>query len=538
MLRRSPAVCRRSPWCPLLGVILLAFLVKACAEPQPRDGNYEPTEPQLARAAASCDVGPDGEPCVVVRVKAPGNMDLPDGLIVTLVAGQNGPYDDGGRVDGTPLKQPISDGVAVFQAPDYDLQPGGYCAWVAPVTDWNAFTAGGSFVVPTSLAVPTEGSTEPVGGAVSDTERKSVPLTGGAYEDNCLWFWPSASPSTPPGVLEEGGSLTFDLTLQTAASYAAHCHSTQGGENQTGLPVDCPTWGIVPLDEDDAGEQLSVAEILEKIPWADATMYGAGVRIGILESVGFGDASYLYGLTPGQVIAIETAQNDLTASAYDKEPKGGSKKHPAVTETVELDYLPLACTDETEPAESADPGVPGIDFLTVHHGYYGKVSLQSGTFVADPERVAFWYRYVVNESGSTLVNLHARLKQRPGETDDFPETINVVGQIDFAGCPDNPPSPGYIEQDLGDSDKVRVDVSCRTPLDAAEGEIEAFLDFTFPGSRQVELRLDVTDGDTYPDPARSDYTRSMVLQEFWDGICPLNESPIGKSTDPKWWVAN
>lgn len=535
MIQRSPATYRATPWYLLLALTLSVFLIKGCAEPRSERTVSEPTAPQLAAATANCTVGSDGEPCIVVRVKAPGNMTLPEGLIVTLVAGSDGPFDASGRL----LKRPILDGVAVFEYDGgYQLAPGGYCAWVAPVTELEAFTAGGTFIVPTSIAVPM-GSAEPVGGAVSDTQRKSVPLTKAAYEHNCLWFYVS---SQPPGVLELGNSLTFDLTLQTAASIEARCHSTQGSGSGQGATVECPTWGVVALDEDDEGNPLSIEEIVQKFPWLDPALYSAGVRVGILASLGYGNASLLNGLTPGQAIAIETAQGDFTASASDKTPKGGSKKKPPETEAVDLDYLPLVCRDETEPAEPEDPGVSGIDLFTVHHGYLGYYSLATDRFEANPRRVAFWYRYVVRSNGSTTVQLHARLKQRPGETDNFPENINLVETVDFSDCPIGAPDPSHIVREIDEENSVIVDVSCRRPVDAtdASDELEAVWDFTFPGSRQVELRLEVVDGDgildTYPDPARADDTRSMVLQEFTPGYCPLSEGTIGKSNDPKWCI--
>ncbi|MGD2218262.1 MAG: hypothetical protein PVJ64_16000, partial [Gemmatimonadales bacterium] len=321
---------------------------------------------------------------------------------------------------------------------------------------------------------------------------------------------------------------------------------------------------------------------LAKIPWLDdvavpgeagKTAYdllSAGVRVGLLVVASYGEASTLY-VSPGESVEIEAALalQNLTASLTDKvaPSRGKGKKDGGSAETVDADLDPLACVVNTDPPEP-EGDADYLDFLTFNYGYFGLLALDKATFVAEPTSASIWYNYLPGtDPALQTVNAHFRFKRNDPDLvlegydfgpDAGPETINLVEDVDFRGCPNGGPDPGTFEIDLGEGVAATVHVACRVPIDeeaASAGEIRATWVLEYPASRLVEFRFqvsgDATGLDSYPSPDRSDpdITRSMVLIPYPlgdDGAiggygtaadCPLLEGAFGRSNDPKWWVA-
>lgn len=581
MFRRSPAKYSASPWYLLLGVILLAFLVKACAEPQPTQPPSESGDVQLAVGGSPKCQPTDAHGCVTVQVDIKGGGELPSDLVVTLVNGTDGPFDMDNPLDDPespwdgqpkPLMLPVMNGVAKFEPPDFTLPPGGFCATVRQGTV-EVLTAGGTFIVPTELFAPVSEAVA-VGPRVSESANKDAPLTKEAYEEFCLWEY---SDTDPPFEVAPGTAVSVRLTLGDATAIEVSCHFLQGSETAgTGETYDCPTWALADLTVYD-GEDIDADETLAKIPWLDDvevpgeegnTAYDlltAGVRVGVLVVASFGDASTLYA-SPGALLQIEAALAHLTASLTGKTAPGKGKKGGGGAESVDADLDPLSCVLNTDPPEPEGDAGGYLDFLEFTYGYDGLLALDQATFVADPERASIWYNYLPgSDPDLQSVNAHFRLKRNdPGlvlEGYDFtpdagPETINLVENVDFSGCPHGSPVPSTFGVDLGGGVSVAVEVSCRVPIDeaaAARGEIRATWVLEYPASRVVEFRFQVngeaTGLDNYPSPERSEpgIIRSMIqipyplgeggaIGGYGDAAdCPLLESTIGKSNDPKWW---
>ncbi len=534
MNRRSPAMSRATSFKLLFAVIALTFFAKACAEqPSTTDTNYEPTAPQLAAGgSASCTA-----PCVEVEVKAkPGNA-VAEGVLVTLVQGGQsgvGPFDQ----NGVPLfKLTNSNGVAVFDAADFDLigtsTELGYCAHVRPLTSVADATGGGPvFIVPNGTP---PSPSAPFQTAVTGPRLRSEVLTKKSYLDNCVrWSTPGQAPFAVTPTTAQRVSLTVNAT---GATLGVRCRFFDGGTAPSGAPGDeCPTWTLMDLGVDENNNPIS-------IPWQP--LLDPGVQVGLLISGSSGaNSANNNGLAFEETYEVEAAlqggDKQYTASLTNKKTAKGGKKDGTVTnETADMD--PLVCIEVSQPAESVGEVATGIDFLSpMRDGYLGELPLNSALFVADAEHVTIYYDQV-NRGGSAEVQLHMRAKQNPlFPPDGFSSTMNKVVKYNFAACPSGQPT---IISESGSAQLV-VEVECRATL-SDPTITHVVWSISIPGSRLVEWRLQTPFDESHPEEARNDDTRAMRPIAFPVGAdgqigggddCPLANSSIGKTNDPKWWT--
>jgi hypothetical protein len=462
---------------------------------------------------------------------------LVDGVVVTLVQGGQsgvGPFDQSLASlikltgdDGVP-------GVAVFEGFDLvgEFAELGYCAHVRPLTSVVDATGSGFYIVPN--ATPPSPSA-PFQTAVTGPRLRSEVLTKKSYLDNCV-RWTSASDA--PFTITPTTAQRIRMTVNaTAATLDVHCRFFDGGTAPTGSPTDeCPTWTLRDLGVDENGNPII-------IPWAPPL--DPGVRIGFLVSASSGtNAASNQGLAFEETYEVEAAlqggDRQYTSSLTGKKTGKGSKKEGSVTnETADMD--PLVCVEVSEPAESVGEVATGIDFLSpMRDGYLGELPLNSALFVADAEHVTIYYdqKYL---GGSAEVQLHMRAKQNPlFPPDGFSSTMNKVVKYDFAACPGGQPT---LVSETGAAELV-VEVECREDLSDAT-ITHVVWSISIPGTRLVEWRLQTSGGESHPEESREDDTRAMRAIAFpvgGDGQigggddCPLANSTIGKTNDPKWWT--
>ncbi|UCC72148.1 MAG: hypothetical protein JSV86_17545 [Gemmatimonadota bacterium] len=521
--------------------VLLALAVTAaaaisftnCTDNPPDEASYSPTAPQLA-VVSPCT----STPCVRVTVSFKGGDPPTVPVVVTLVHVKTqdggpgvGPFDELG--EPLMLETDPATGVITFQPDGVNgrtLLPGYYCGHARPLTAVSVATGGpgGTFVVPNAEAPPQEAA-KYIGVIATARGRESV-LNGPNYID-CL--------RDPPLVVTESSTLNLSWTMNAAtASLDVLCRFFDGATEN-----DCATWAIY-----DLSELLGTED--EPAWWKDRLE--EGVKPGLLVSAARANASRLYGLPLDELVQVEAAleiwhtgdnNEEFTASLKDKPtPKANKKSSTSQSATAFMD--PLVCVDYTEPDEPEGDATSGIDFLTVHDGYLGKLPLDGATFVVNPYRTAAWYNQL-DLGGSQNVKIHMRFKPNPDspipEDPTLPETISRQFTVDFSGCPNSQPSPALIEDEV-----VTVRVECRTQNDSTR----VTWSFGVLGSRTMEYRLEVVPEpgapgaqyDTHPGPARSGegVDRAMRYVGYTSGACPLAQSTISQlqSNDPKWAIPN
>ncbi len=131
--------------------------------------------------------------------------------------------------------------------------------------------------------------------------------------------------------------------------------------------------------------------------------------------------------------------------------------------------------------------------------------------------------------GDGVVKLRTRAKQNPDLPDDgLATTLSKTVRYDFSPCPDNPPT---FVSEVGDDEIVISAPECRAAPEAGVTQVKWSI--TIPETRLLEWRADAFK-DTHPETSRDDDTRSMRKIDLPDS-CPLTESSIGTSNDPKFW---
>lgn len=542
MIRRTPATYRVTPWHFVLAITVLGFMLEACAEPRSTQRDSEPTAPQLAASGATSCVAP----CVEVEVKVKPRSRPAAGVVVTLVQGGQsgvGPFDQSGDYNppsspGTLPGKPLvaltdENGVATFGS-DFDLIGSnpelGYCALVRPLTSVSDATAGNTFVVPNAAAPHPSASWQ---GAVTGERNRSEVLNKANYLDNCV-SWQTTSEA--PFVVTPTSAVRVSLTMNAAsAALEVLCRYFDGGESPTGSPADeeCPTWALIDLSD-------------EQIPWVPEDLE-QGVQIGLLASASGGvNAASNLGLAFQESYDVEAAlqgtDRQYTASLSQKEtPRGGKKGNGTTVATADLD--PLVCAEVTDPLESEGEVTEGVDFLDpISDGYLGLLPLIGALFIADAEHVTIFYDQV-HRGGSGEVTLHMRAKPNPYfEPDEYPSTMNKLVTYDFTACPAE--QPQFISE-TGAAELI-VEVECRRDLDDS-AITHVVWSITIPGTRVVEWRLQTPFDESHPEEARSDDPRAMRPIVYpvgedgdvgGDNDCPLANSTIGKSNDPKWWIGS
>ncbi len=523
----------------LLALALVAAAgttITNCADRRPEDASYGPTAPQFAATSPCTET-----PCVRVTVSFKGGdppadeFGNPVPVVVTLVHVKTpdgepgaGPFDAAG--EPLMLETDAATGVVTFQPSGADprtLLPGYYCGHARPLTEVSVATGGTgrSYVVPNAESPPPQAA-KYVGLVTASRGREAV-LNGPNYID-CL--------RNPPLEVTSSSTLNLGWTMNAAdASLDVLCRFFDGAPDDP-----CSTWAIFDLSE--------LIGTADEPQWWELE---PGVKPGLLVSAAHASQSRMYGLAPDQQVEVEATleieypnddNEEFTASLEDKPTPKSKKKSSTSTEaTAFMD--PLVCVDNSEPAEPEGDATWGIDFLTVHDGYYGKLPLNGPAFVANPYRTAIWY-YQLELGGTQQVKIHLRFKPNPDsdiyEDPTLPQTISRQFTVDFSGCPLGQPTPTLIEDDV-----VTVRVECREQDDMTR----VTWSFRVLGSRTMEYRLEALSDpegpsgaqyDTHPGPARSgdDINRAMRLIEYWAGDCPLDQSTIGQSNDPKWWIPN
>jgi hypothetical protein len=141
------------------------------------------------------------------------------------------------------------------------------------------------------------------------------------------------------------------------------------------------------------------------------------------------------------------------------------------------------------------------------------------------------------------VTLHLRAKENPlFPPDGYPSNINRLATYDFASCPTSQPT---LISGSGSSD-LAVEVECRADLDDPNLTHVVWTIILSEGiaGRLIEWRMGTPFGESHPEAARDDDVRSMRQIAFpvgedgaigGDDDCPLANSTIGKTNDPKWW---
>ena len=567
---------RTARWVVPVGLVIFAFLLKACTERDPTESTVS-SKPQLGQAAGNqCTfVDPDGvpqvfdAPCVEVTVTVSGQgKDEPAAdAVVELYNGGFGEGFTGEGLIGINLTD--DEGKVAFNLSEFvsEESPLGLCAVFKGLRDVQ-FALGGApsldappGVIPNEESDGVEDVSVDFEGRVTDTRKKDgVPLTLDNFVDNCInWDNPADAPF----------SVAFDeverLSLKTKASFnlETECRFSDGGLDFGTSDADCNSWMVLDLTKGIGLDDEPLCTLNETTLQWDCSKFWvgivpyAGIKPGLIVSgSGFGNAAINRGLVldanyQGELAFFGEAGEFFTASLKDVSQAGGDgkpgggkpPKDGATDLEASVDLLPTTCVTNALDESDGDGGT-GWDFRDpIKFGYFGDepyLNLAGNPiFPPDLTHITIWFDMAPPSGGfdpctgteptvcdsEAEVQLHMRSKPDDG-TSSGPTTDNIVVSHNFQPCLAGQP-PIEIS-----TDPAIQSVACRQ----VEREDADFIEVTYvidtDPARLYEFRLEAF-VDVTPDPARSDDTRAMTLIDK-PNSCPLRDGTTGVSTDPKW----